>query len=213
MIFCVDLENVHTTGLVGLEHLDERDIFIVFYSSSIPYLNQSDMNAILDSGCKFEAYKLVNTGKNALDFYICAKVGELIANCQDQEIAIIAKDKGYTALVDYVYAYGKNGCSAFMADNVRNAMIASKDENSRKVKIHEGLKKVSIEATYNKLLREQEKVEVVIEEPKKATENLEPRRTQNVVYVLPKKGNSKVSGMRTIRILTRRVYNMLKKVA
>lgn len=232
MIFCVDLENVHTTGLAGVEYLDENDAFMVFYSVSTPYIEQSLMDNILKSGCRFDAYKLVTSGKNALDFYICAKVGEIVANCPDQEIAIIAKDKGYTALIDYVESYGKNGCQVFMAENVRSAMIASKELNSRKAKIHEGLTKVSIESTYNKVLRERElaaiKIEADNEHAKATTQAEEAKQIKvlhkagvrsedvakpDIVYILPKKTTLKKQSMKVVRFIGRRFHNILRKVA
>ena len=64
----VDYENVSTTdGLKGVEYLNENDTLIIFYSQCCEKIRAEYMDMIEKSQCEFRTYKLVRTGKNALD--------------------------------------------------------------------------------------------------------------------------------------------------
>lgn len=215
MIFCIDLENVHATGLTGVEFLNDKDHFIVFYSVSTPYVENSVMNTILASGCTFDAVKLMNSGKNALDFYICAKVGEIVSNRKDEEIAIIARDKGYTALIDYVENYSSSGCNIFMAETIRDALLNSRSDGKRKFAVQESVKRVSIENTYNQILASRE-VSNLITETFQGT-RFEDSIDEIMAIFQAKQSDKKGMYLDSIKTFGReagcQVYGMLKMVA
>ncbi len=53
------------------------------------------------SGCNLEICKLKNIRKNALDFYIASKVGEILATDRNAKIAIVSADNGFASVLDY----------------------------------------------------------------------------------------------------------------
>ena len=101
-ILMVDYENVlGTNGLKGVEYLTSKDVLYIFYSQCCGKIRAEYMEAIQNSNCDFFIYKLTNTGKNALDFYIASQVGECCGKLQEAQIAIISNDKGFKAVVDF----------------------------------------------------------------------------------------------------------------
>lgn len=97
-IFLVDLENVgREDGLKGLEYLKKSDQLEIFYSESCNSIRASQMNLIRKSKCQFRLHKLLQKGKNALDFYIATRCGMLIGDL-DENIVIVSNDKGFNAI-------------------------------------------------------------------------------------------------------------------
>ena len=97
----VDYENVSSSGgLKGVEYLNEKDTLIIFYSQCCEKIRAEYIEMIEKSRCGFKIYKLSRTGKNALDFYIAVECGFISANGEKQ-IAIVSKDKGFSAIADF----------------------------------------------------------------------------------------------------------------
>lgn len=101
MYFLIDYENVNYAGLEGTEFLEKGDTVSIFFSSVSDKIVAYRMKDIEMSGCIFEICKLQNVRKNALDFYIASKVGEIFAVDKDAKIAIISADKDYRSVIDY----------------------------------------------------------------------------------------------------------------
>lgn len=101
MYFLVDYENVNYAGLEGTEFLEKGDTVSIFFSNVSDKIVAYRMKDIERSGCNFEICKLQNVRKNALDFYIASKVGEIFAVDKDAKIAIVSADKDYRAVLDY----------------------------------------------------------------------------------------------------------------
>lgn len=101
MYFLIDYENVNYAGLEGTEFLEKEDTVSFFYSDACTKIVAYRMKHIEESGCNLEICKLKSAGKNALDFYIASKIGEILAVDHDAKIAIISADKDYKALIDY----------------------------------------------------------------------------------------------------------------
>ena len=80
MLFLIDYENVSNPGMKGSEYLDSEDYVILFYSDAKKHVERRVLDALTSSGCTYEICKLCKTGKNALDFYIASKLGELIGS-------------------------------------------------------------------------------------------------------------------------------------
>ena len=101
-VILVDFENVNATnGLRGVEYLNERDTLYIFYSGHCGKIRSDQIEAIERSGCTFKSFKLKNTGKNALDFYIAVECGILYEK-GIRHVSIISKDKGFLAVRDYL---------------------------------------------------------------------------------------------------------------
>jgi len=101
MYFLIDYENVNYAGLEGTEFLEKGDTVSIFFSDVSDKIVAYRMKDIEMSGCNFEICKLQNVRKNALDFYIASKVGEIFAVDKDAKIAIISADKDYRSVLDY----------------------------------------------------------------------------------------------------------------
>lgn len=101
MYFLIDYENVNFAGLEGTEFIGNNDTVIIFFSNCCSTIQAYRMMDIHQSHCKFEICKLKNRGKNAMDFYIATKVGEIFANDGNARVAIVSIDKDFAALVDY----------------------------------------------------------------------------------------------------------------
>ncbi len=145
----VDYENVSMTdGLKGVEYLNEKDILIIFYSQCCEKIRAEYIEMIEKRQCEFRTYKLVRTGKNALDFYIAVECG-ILGMQGEKQISIISKDKGFGAVADFFKIQAElDGVVVRMASNVENALVAlnAPEDEARKKLIKEKTKTLSIDA-------------------------------------------------------------------
>ncbi len=98
MLFLVDYENVGNAGMKGSSYLNAKDHIIVFYSETKKNMERRTLEIITASECIFEICKLCKTGKNALDFYIAPKLGELFGGGQEGIAVIVSNDNGFQAV-------------------------------------------------------------------------------------------------------------------
>lgn len=110
MLFLVDYENTNYYGIIGAELLTKEDTIIIFHNNT--QVMSKKMIKTLNS-CQIETICLQNQGKNGLDFYIVATVGEYLGKNKEEEIAIISKDAGFEAIKDFCkMKYKKDICIA-----------------------------------------------------------------------------------------------------
>ncbi len=101
-IVFVDYENVYMSyGLRGAEYLNKGDKLYIFYSDTCNKLHNDDIEKIKKSQCTFKISKLINPGKNALDFYIATKLG-MEYQKGERQIVIVSNDKGFDAIIDFI---------------------------------------------------------------------------------------------------------------
>ena len=145
----VDYENVSMTdGLKGVEYLNENDTLIIFYSQCCEKIRAEYIEMIEKSQCEFKTYKLVRTGKNALDFYIAVVCG-ILSSYGEKQITIISKDKGFGAIADFFQIQNElDGVTVRVSSNVENALgaMSSPEDEERKKLIKEKTRTLSIEA-------------------------------------------------------------------
>lgn len=142
MWFLVDYENVRESCFNGIDYLESEDSVVLFYSSACPTVRARYWNQLTASGCRLETYKLEKTGKNALDFCISTKVGEIFGSGYIGTVAILSGDKGYSAVADYWSK--KSGKRVVMAiDFLKGILNASGDSRTRLARQEQS--KVSIE--------------------------------------------------------------------
>lgn len=101
MYFLIDYENVNYAGLEGTEFLQKEDTVCIFFSDACNKIIAHRMKDIEMSGCNLEICKLKNIRKNALDFYIASKVGEILTADRNAKIAIVSADHGFASVLDY----------------------------------------------------------------------------------------------------------------
>lgn len=99
-LYLVDYENVHDTGLKGIDSLKNSDKTIVFYSKNIKNIPFDLHVEIINSEAKSEYIKTGKTAKNYLDFQLSSYLGYCIGKGYNDKIIIVSKDTGYDAVVD-----------------------------------------------------------------------------------------------------------------
>lgn len=163
MYFLIDYENVNYAGLEGTELLEQDDTIAFFYSSKNDKIVSYRMMDIAASGCSFEAYKLVNVQKNALDFYIASKVGEIFALDPEAQVAIISADKGYQAVMDYWRPRLQVANQLIRSKTIANAIKAVHGEEERKRIVNDRMKLLDLKVEYAKY-EERNRIISILEE-------------------------------------------------
>lgn len=96
MVFYVDFENVHLSGLNEVENLSSKDKVLIFCRNEDvarikEHLNGKRIKALIE--CRIVSGKT----KNALDFEL---ISDLFSERKAQMNIIVSKDKGYDAAID-----------------------------------------------------------------------------------------------------------------
>ncbi len=214
----VDYENVYTSdGLKGVEYLNENDTLIIFYSQCCEKIRAEYIDMIEKSQCEFKIYKLAQTGKNALDFYIAAECGCLSASGENQ-ISIISKDKGFLAIADFFRIKSEiENVTVHVAPNVEKAILSlsASQDIERKGLIKEKSRTLNIDSEQARIKEYRKFVRKIV----KAFEGTEyEKKTDSILKFIEQQDT------KTLRILYtgslhefgreegRAIYRLLKKV-
>lgn len=143
----VDYENVWGAhGLKGVEYLETKDVLYIFYSQCCGRIRAEYMEAIRRTACDFRVYKLANTGKNALDFYIASECG-VLSQSGETQIVIVSNDKGFKAVADFFkLRKGIHKTDVVIASNIENGLMAlhSADNAVRRQELEDRSKMLDI---------------------------------------------------------------------
>ena len=145
MYFLIDYENVNYAGLEGTEFLEKSDVLSFFFSESCDKIVNYRMMDIEKAGCTFEVCRLKNIRKNALDFYIASKVGEIFAVDRNAKIAIISADNGYQSVLDYWKPRLKMSNQLVRCKTLAKAIGFINGEESRKKLVNERMKTIDLQ--------------------------------------------------------------------
>ena len=85
-IYLIDYENVSVDGLKGVTKLTDDDSVCIFYSENRDRLTFGLHRRLCESNAKIEYIKIKLDRKNALDFYIASKVGEIFATDKNAKV-------------------------------------------------------------------------------------------------------------------------------
>ncbi len=96
--YLVDYENVHESGLAGLNELDANAEVFIFYTKNADKLNLDLLNKIIESKATVITKKVEANTKNALDFQLSFFAEKLASKNPNCEINIVSQDKGYDCL-------------------------------------------------------------------------------------------------------------------
>lgn len=214
----VDYENVSATdGLKGVEYLNEKDTLIIFYSQCCEKIRAEYIAMIEQSQCKLKTYKLVRTGKNALDFYIAVECG-ILSSSGERQIAIISKDKGFTAIADFFrIKYEIEDVAIHVAPNIEIALLAltAPEDAERRKSIKEKSKLLNIEAEHARITEHRAFVNKII----KTFEGTVYERKTDIILRFVEERDMKVPRLLYTGSLHefgredgRAIYQMLKKV-
>lgn len=101
--YFIDYENVHQSGMNGIEKLTENDKLIIFYTTNAETLTFSLYEKLILCKAEIQLYKVQCGGKNALDFQLATFLGYILGQNTDIDCHIISNDKGY----EYVRSFWK----------------------------------------------------------------------------------------------------------
>ena len=150
MYFLIDHENVTNNGYKGTEFLLPEDTIEIFYSNSCKNIMLGLFEDMEMAGCNIKICKLYQTRKNALDFYITSKVGELIGNGYDGNIIIVSGDQGFKSVQEYWTNVTLNKKKVYLVPTIADAIVCAGEVNNRTKILRERMKSVSIENEYAK---------------------------------------------------------------
>lgn len=170
-LYLVDYENVHDTGVVGVEKLTANDKVILFCSANTKTISMDTHISIAESKAVIEHIKTTKTAKNYLDFQLSTMLGYLIGKGEKGPCYIISKDTGFDSVIDYwenksvtVKRQEQISCekksksqeTKCSVDTASNVGIDVKLPETKKKKIREALKKAGINiegANYTKIYK------------------------------------------------------------
>lgn len=210
--FMVDFENVRNSGLRGCEYLNPDDQVTIFYSNTCLQIEKGKMQQIIASGCILDICKLCKTGKNAMDFYIASRIGEIIGAGYNGIIVIISNDKGFSAVQDYWKMYAKDRLIGLKPD-IERGILSSGEESARQKEIQIDRQNISLEAEFEKY-RERKRIQ---EEIKNVFANTEyESKLEKIVDIIQGEKTPRVLYLDSLKKFGRRdgvlIYNKLKQV-
>lgn len=147
---------------------------------------------IIESDCAFHIYKLKKEGKNALDFYIVSRIGELYGQGCDGTVIIVSNDKGFEAVRDYWKNCAEPPKSVIVRSNIEKGILASAENSVRFRTIKKHLENVNLEKEYVRY-EERSKMKKVLEnyfcdtkyqgDIEKIQDILEEKHSKKIVYL------------------------------
>lgn len=169
MLFLIDFENVGNAGMKGCDYLDARDHVIVFYSEARKHMEQRILDEITSSGCVFDICKLCKAGKNALDFYIASRLGELIGEGYEGAIVIVSNDSGFQAVREYWEKKALYKRKILITSCIEDGIVSGNENDERAKMLRHLREKISI-GGYHFAYTEKMRVKSVLEKLFKGTE-------------------------------------------
>lgn len=212
MLFLIDFENVRSPGMRGCEFLYAADWVIVFYSANCPSMETRFLNAINDSGCRFEVCKLLQQKKNGLDFYIASRLGEIFGEGYDGTAAVISKDGGFSSLRDYWSSRSAHSRRVILHESIERAIVSAGGKEPRTQAATNLLKNQNIDSYYA-AYAERQKFKEKLSEAFIGTEYAD--RTNAIEGILLRDASPKVVYLDALRHFGRKdglaIYQRLKE--
>lgn len=212
MLFLVDFENVGNAGMKGCGYLNAQDYMIVFYSEAKKHMEQRMLESIIASGCKFEICKLRKTGKNALDFYIASRLGELIGKgCEDIAV-VVSNDGGFQSVRDYWEKAAAKKRRVLLSSCIEDGIVSGNENNERTKTLRKLREKYVIDEYYSAYM-ERKRVRMVLQNLFEGTE-YESRLEEIQNMIEGKEKSAKVIYLNSLHLFGKRngleIYNRLK---
>ena len=118
--YLIDYENVHYSGLNGLEKLTEISTVIIFYTQNAESIPIPFFQKFAECKAKIEFYRVECGEKNALDFQLSSFLGYAISQCAENckkkvKFYIVTKDNGFNCLMDY---WKKQGVDVYIVKSL-----------------------------------------------------------------------------------------------
>lgn len=99
-VYLIDYENVHHTGLSGIDRLTPTDEVILFYGNSASTIPMELHIGIANSGAKVQYIRIEKTAKNYLDFQLASMAGYLVGTTRQDHFIIVSNDTGFESVLD-----------------------------------------------------------------------------------------------------------------
>ena len=153
--FMIDFENTRNRGLQGAEHLQPDDSVTIFYSQVCMKIERKRFCQLKESGCSFRICKLQKTGKNALDFYIASRIGEMYGQGYTGMTAIVSNDAGFRAVKEYWKSSAAVSRDIILRPNIEQCIFSSGENSFRQRQISAEKQEVHLEEEYEKYVEQQ----------------------------------------------------------
>lgn len=153
--FMVDFENTRSRGLQGADYLLPEDAVTIFYSQACMKIERRWFYRIQEAGCEFHICKLQKQGKNALDFYIASRIGELYGSGYTGKTAIVSSDTGFKAIRDYWKDCAAVSRDIILRPDIEQCIAASGENSYRQRQICKGRQEISLENEYQQYIEHQ----------------------------------------------------------
>ena len=95
--YYIDFENVHNSGTIGIEQLDNTEYVYLFYSQNANTMTVDTVQRFMSSRCGVEFVEADTGTANSLDFQLITFLFSVIG--QDDYHYIVSKDRGFDAAV------------------------------------------------------------------------------------------------------------------
>lgn len=212
MLFLVDYENVGNTGMKGCDYLNGQDHLIVFYSEAKKHMERRTLEDITASGCTFEICKLCKTGKNALDFYIASRLGELIGEGYEGIAVIVSNDGGFGAVRDYWAQRAAHKRRILLSPCIEDGIVSGNENDERTGKLRRLREKLAI-GGYHSVYAERMRIKTVLQ--KLFTGTQYENKIEEIQNMLEgKEKSSKVIYLNSLHLFGKKggleVYNKIK---
>lgn len=213
MLFLIDYENVGNAGMKGCNYLDGQDHLIIFYSDAKKNMEQRELENITVSGCTFEICKLCKAGKNALDFYIASRLGELVGAGYEGITAIVSNDSGFQAVREYWEKKAIHTRRVLLSACVEDGIVSG-NENNERTKILQRLREKHSIGGYYAAYTERRRIRKALQDLFQDTEY--ENNIEEIFGMLEGNGkNAKVIYLSSLHLFGRKggleIYNRIKK--
>lgn len=202
--FMIDFENTGNSGLQGASYLNREDSITIFYSKANYSVERRKIQEITESDCRLDICKLKKEGKNALDFYIASRIGELYGSGYHGMVIIVSNDKGFEAVRDYWKNCTEMPKNVIVRPNIEKGILASNENSIRFKTIKEHLENVNLEKEFL-WYEERNRIKKTLEDYfcntkyqddiEKIQDILEEKRSKKIVYLNSLKNFGKKDGL------------------
>lgn len=214
MYFLIDYENVKNSGMRGTEHLLPEDHVTIFYSENTRKMEDRYLKEIESSQCEFTVCKLLKPHKNALDFYIATRTGEIFGGGFSGNVVIVSHDADFQAVKEYWANRAQPKRRVVLAESIERGIISANEPSERLTRVCEQLKARDIGGFFA-AYEESKRLKQLLQQIFADTEFLE--RIDEVEDIVRTGKTARILYLDTLRHFGREdglaVYRSLKKLA
>lgn len=210
--FMIDFENVRSAGLQGSEYLHADDSVTIFYSDCCLQVESGMIQQIFNSCCEFDICRLKKTGKNALDFYIASRIGQVYGGGYAGDIAIVSRDKGFQAVQEY-WRGAAPARKVVLKPDIEQCIVSVGENSERSQIFREKKKVVSLEGEFEKY-KERKRIQSEVQELFDNTKY--GNEIGKIIDIIQAKSTPKVLYLDTLKRFGRKdgleIYSKIKEV-